>query len=169
MERQLAGGPGDAQALESLARGIIADTGIGAIARLPGLEAGETTTIIVEAAAVEHDHARVIQGAQGRQEIDGMAKDSAVGGLVEQAPHGHAGVIAVAADHAEEGVIVAPGHLGRIAEAPTGIGFFVNHQADLVAQVELVAPGHAGDETDGVEAHELAVEQIATKKIRIVR
>ena len=53
--------------------------------------------------------------------------------------------------------------------APRGVRFFVDHQADLVAQVQLVPRRHARDEADGVEAHDLHVDQVAAQEIGIVR
>ena len=78
-------------------------------------------------------------------------------------------MVAVAADHAQDRLVVALGHLGRVGQAPAGVALLVDHQADLVAQVQLVPRGHAGDEADRVEAHRLGVHQVAAEPVGVVR
>ena len=166
MEGQLAGRPGDPQTLDRVLRAVAGDARVGSLGVVPGLDLGKSASV-VKAARVEHDHAGIVELPQGRQKGDRVAEHGAVRRLVQQAPHNHAGVIAVAANHTQYGFVVALGHLRRIRQAPARIGFLVHHQADLIAKVQLVALGHARDEPDRVEAHRLGVDQVAAEIIGI--
>jgi hypothetical protein len=175
VQRELARHPRDAQPLDGLGGGIVRDVRIGAKVRAPRLQAGQfgrlgsSAAMQVPAPAVEHDHPRVVQLAQSRQRGRGVAEQRPVVRLVEQSPHHHAGMIAVATDHAEQRLVVALCHLRRGLQAPGGVRLFVDHQPDLVAQVELIAGCHAGDEPDRIEPHHLDVQQVAPQHVGIRR
>ena len=175
MQRELARRPLDAQPFDGLGGGIVRDVRIGAEVRAPSLQAGQfgrlggAAAIQVPTPAVEHDHPRVVQLAQSRQRGRGVAEHRPVVRLVEQPPHDDAGMIAVAADHAEQRLVEALGHLRRCPQAPRRVRLLIDHQPDLVAQVKLVAGRHAGDEADRVEPHHLHVQQIAPQHVGVGR
>ncbi len=67
----------------------------------------------IEPAAVEDDQARWVQVTDHHQAIDGVPEHGPVERLGEQAPHGHAGVVAVAQDASRAGI----GHRSRSSGA----------------------------------------------------
>ena len=115
VERELTRLPGDAQRLDDVIRAVAGDAGIGPVVVAPGLNFGDVRGV-VEPPAVEHDHARVVELSDLGKDLDGMAEDRAVGRLIQQAPHRDGRVVAVAADHAEDRLVVTLLHLRRIAE-----------------------------------------------------
>jgi hypothetical protein len=175
MQCKLARRPLDAQPFDGLGGGIVRDVGIGAEVRAPELQAGQfgrlggAAAMQVPAPAVEHDHPRVVQFAQPRQRGRGVAEHRPVGRLVQQPPDHDAGMVAVAANHAEQRLVKTLGHLRRRLQAPRRVGLLVDQQPDLVAQVELIPGRHAGDEPDRIEPHHLDVQQIAPQHVGVRR
>ena len=169
VKRELPGRPGDAQGLDDVIAGVERHARVIPVRRMPALDSGDAAAAVVPPSAVEHDDPRVVALAEGRQEAEGVAEDGAVRRFVEQTPHRHAGVVAVAEHHAQHRFVIALGELRRIGHAPRGVRLLVDHQADLVAEVQLVSFGDAGNETDRVEPHRLGVDQVAAEEIGVVR
>lgn len=170
VEGELPRRPGDAEAADGPAGAVPGDVGIGLLAGAPEADpCRRAPGAAIETAAVEKRNASVIKRADQGEHGDGVAEDGPIGRLVEEAPHRHARVVAVAADHAAHRGVEPLRHLRRVAEEPAGVAFLVNQKADLIAKVQLIALGDAGDEAEGVESHDLGVEEVAAEEIRIVR
>ena len=138
------------------------------VERIPDLQASERAVdLVIQPPAVEHHHARVVQRPDQGERRGSVSKHGSVPCLVEQAPHDDRRVVPIAQDHLRQGAVIALRHLRRIAQHPAAEMLFVHQQADLVAQIELVAGGHAGNEANGVEAHDLDVQQIAPQHVRV--
>jgi hypothetical protein len=175
MQCMLARRPLHPQPFDRLGSGIVRDVWIGAEVRAPELQAGQfgrlggTAAIQVPASAVEHDHPRVVQLAQPRQPGRGVAEHRPVVRLVQQPPDNDAGMVAVAANHAEQRLVKTLGHRRRRTQAPRRVRLLIDQEPDLVAQIELIAGCHAGDEADRVEPHHLDVQQVAPQHVGIGR
>ena len=124
---------------------------------------------LIETAAIEDHHPIGVGLAHKRQKRGGVEHQLRVGGLVEEPPDRHAGVIAVTLDHPEHLIGIAPDPFGASLVAPAGQALVVDHKADPVAQIELEPAGHPGDIADHIKAHRLAGEDIAAVQVGIQR
>ena len=102
-----------------------------------GITHGADAGLAIKPATSQQYHTGIIPGADCFQRRYRFAKNRAVFGLIEQAPHRHARMVSIPQDYFSHRGFELLLQFGVVGHPPTCHRFFIAHQTNFVTQVQL--------------------------------